>query len=182
MATNAYLDRMGELEAQRRQKQDDTLQSSGLPINRPQKEQQTGVPSGTSPKTEEDESYKNSTFYQNFDHFQQNDPYFGGVMKELTDLATGLREQVNQGYMPQQIAEQRLHQFVSDTSSHYQRNEKPLLEKAEKEKQQEAVMGIINQYVDKPGAEQAPEQGQEIPIEGVSPEKAAQMQGGMNGQ
>lgn len=182
MAANAYLERMGELEAQRRQKNDEVLQASGLPINRPKTEQPEGVPSGGSPKPEVDESYKDSTFYQNFSHFQENDPYFGGVMKELTDLATGLREQVKQGYMPQQIAEQRLHQFVSDTSNHYQRNEKPLLERAEQEKQQEQVMGIINQYVNKPGAQQTQEQSQEIPPEGISPEQAAQIQGGSNGQ
>lgn len=175
MATNAYLERMGELEAQRRQRNVEELQASGLPIARPQSVQPpSGVPTGQSPKPEEDESYKESTFYQNFDHFKQNDPYFGGMMDELTQLATGLREQVQQGYMPQPIAEQRLRQFVQDSASHFQRNEKPLMEKAKQEQDQQKIMGIINQFAGKPQQEEP----QGVPPEGVSPEQAAQMQGG----
>lgn len=179
MATNAYLERMGELEAKRRQRADEFAQASGLPINRPQTNQSpSGVPTGQSPKPEEDNSYKESTFYQNFDHFKQNDPYFGGVMDELTQLATGLREQVKQGYMPQPIAEQRLRQFVQDSASHFQRNEKPLMEKAKQEQDQQQIMGIINQFANKPSQEQS----QEVPPEGVTADEAAQMQGGPNGQ
>lgn len=180
MATNAYLERMGELEAKRRQRADEFLQSSGLPINRPQTNQPpSGVPTGQSPKPEEDNSYKESTFYQNFDHFKQNDPYFGGVMDELTQLATGLREQVKQGYMPQPIAEQRLRQFVQDSAAHFQRNEKPLMEKAKQEQDQQQIMGIINQFAGQQPQQEAP---QGVPPEGVTPEQAAQMQGGPNGQ
>lgn len=181
MATNAYLERMGELEAQTRKKQDDFLQSSGLPISRPRTEQPNSVPSGQSPKPDgEDESYKDSTFYQNFDNFQKNDPYFGGVVKELTDLATGLRDQVKNGYMPQQIAEQRLHQFVQDTSTHYQKNEKPLAEKANQEKQQAEIMGIIGQFVGNPQQQQP----QGTPPEGITADEAMQSQaeGGQDGE
>lgn len=175
MTTNAYLERMNQLNEERVNANKRTLEAStGLPIQRPNNQQgsPSGVPTGEIPKPEEDESYKQSPFYQNFDNFKQNDPHFGGVVDELTKLATGLREQVKQGFMPQQIAEDRLKQFVSDTSQHFTRKEPELKKQAEQE-QMMKMLGALSQ-----GSQQQnqPQGEQEIPPEGLSQEQAMQQQ------
>ena len=174
MAANAYLDRMRELEDKRVSRNEELMQSSGLPIQRPQNQQPpSNVPTGQSPKPDEpDESYKQSLFYQHMDNFQQNDPHFGGVMKELTELATGLREQVKQGFMPEPIARERLKQFVADTSDQYVRNAPRLKQEAQEQAQQKMIEGLIGKYAN------MPQQPQEMPNEGVGADDAAQMQGG----
>lgn len=177
MATNAYLERMNQLQQERVR---DNVQSferaTGLPIQRPQAPQQSpsGVPTGETPKPQEDESYKDSQFYMNFNHFQQNDPRFSGVFDELTKLATGLRQQVQEGYMPPQIAQQRLRQFVADTSQQYTRNAKKFEREdaeAEKQKQMMALMGALGQTAQ---GEQQPQGEQEVPPEGMSEQQALQ--------
>ncbi|MCS5736756.1 hypothetical protein, partial [Herbiconiux daphne] len=93
----------------------------GLPTRRPGGGQLTspsGVPVGAAPipqQPQEDESYKNTTFYNNFDHHRQNDPHFDSLAGEMTKLATGLRQQVEAGYMPPQIAQDNLKQFIQDS-------------------------------------------------------------------
>lgn len=176
MATNAYLERMNQLQQERvRDNFQSFERSTGLPIQRPQAPQQSpsGVPTGETPKPQEDEAYKDSQFYMNFQNFQQNDPRFGGVFDELTKLATGLRQQVQEGYMPPQIAQQRLRQFVADTSAHYQRNAKKFEKEdaeAEKQKQMMALMGALGQTA---GQGQQQEE-QEVPPEGMSEQQAMQ--------
>lgn len=174
MAANAYLDRMRELEDKRVSRNSQELETaSGLPIQRPQNQQPpSNVPTGQSPKPEDDESYKQSLFYQHMDNFQQNDPHFGGVMKELTELATGLREQVKQGFMPEPIAQERLKQFVADTSDQYNRNAPRLQQEAKEQAQAKMIEGLIGKYAN------MPQQPQQMPNEGVTADDAAQMQGG----
>lgn len=117
---NAYLDRMEQLNGKRVQSNVRQLsQMAGLPVQRPGDNGATaspsGVPTGNNPMPQEDESYKKSTFFTNFNSHQNEDEHFGAFSDELTKLATGLRKQVEQGYMPQSIAEDNLRQFIGDT-------------------------------------------------------------------
>lgn len=172
MASNAYLDRLQENEQSRTQQNQQTLATAtGLPISRPSTgdTSPSGVPTGKPPIPQDDESYKNTTFYQNFAHHQGQDPHFDGMVGELTKLATGLRQQVNNGYMPPIIAEKRIHQFVNDSVAHFERKAGQFAkENAEADKQQrmQAIMGALSQA----SQQQAPQQ--DMPAEGVSPEEA----------
>ncbi|AEK81937.1 hypothetical protein NDAWWUGD_CDS0029 [Salmonella phage SeKF_80] len=180
MATNAYLERMNQLRSERRQNTTRQLEEAGVPIRRPQEQQApvspSGVPTGEAPIPQEDESYKDTHFYNAFEGYKQKDPYFSGVMDEMTKLATGLREQVKLGYMPEQVARQRLTQFVGDTQQHFIRN-KPKIQEEEKNRQMQALLGAITQVTGAQQAQQQVPQNQEIPPEGISPEQAAQMEG-----
>lgn len=180
MATNAYLERMNQLRSERRQTSTRQLEEIGVPIRRPKEQQEpgspSGVPTGEAPIPKEDESYKDSHFYNAFEGYKGKDPYFGGVVDELTQLATGLREQVKLGYMPEQVARQRLTQFVGDTQQHFVRN-KPKIEEEQKNRQMQALLGALTQTAGAQQNPQQPQQPQEIPPEGVTPEQAAQMEG-----
>lgn len=182
MATSAYLERMNELNSQRVRNNARELEASGVPINRPKDrnvQSPSGVPTGQSPMPQEqgeDESYKNSHFYNAFDSFKQNDPHFGGVIDELTKLATGLREQVNQGYMPPQIARQRLTQFVGDTMAHFQREE-PRLQEEQKQNQMAQLLGAMSGQVDQQKqAELSQQANAPTPPEGISQQQALQQE------
>lgn len=181
MATNAYLERMNQLRSERRQNTSRQLEEAGVPIRRPQEPQPegspSGVPTGKPAANLEDETYKDSHFYNAFEGYKEKDPYFGGVMDEMTKLATGLREQVKLGYMPEQVARQRLTQFVGDTQQHFVRN-KPKIEEEKKNRQMQALLGAITQATGaQQQGEQQAQQNQPIPPEGVTPEQAAQMEG-----
>lgn len=118
---NPYIDRMEQLDSKRTTANYRQLSEMvGLPINRPGQQASvaspSGVPTGNTPLPQEDDSYKQSTFWQNFDYHRQNDEHFDGFTEELTKLATGLRQQVQNGYMPQAIAEDNIRQFIGDTT------------------------------------------------------------------
>lgn len=117
---NPYTDRLSELDGKRVHSNVRQLSNMvGLPIKRPGTiSSPSGAPLGASPmptEPHEDESYKQSTFYNNFDHHRQNDEHFNNLSTEMTKLATGLRKQVEAGYMPPQIAQDNLKQFVQDS-------------------------------------------------------------------
>lgn len=114
---NPYTERLQQLDGKRVQSNVRQLSDMvGLPIRRPGEiNSPSGVPTGKAPIPQEDESYKQSAFWGNFDHHRQNDPHFDAFTGELTKLATGLRKQVEAGYMPPQVAQDNLHQFVMDS-------------------------------------------------------------------
>lgn len=189
MATNAYLERMNQLQSERmNSSRKEISEATGVPIHRPTQQQApgspSGVPTGEAPLPPgEDDSYKNSHFYNAFTHYSDNDPHFGGVMDELTKLATGLREQVNNGYMPPQIARQRLTQFVGDTMSHFER-ESPRLEEEQKQNQMAQMIGAMsNQVTQQKQQAQSDIANAPTPAEGITQSQAQEQeqaaQGGM---
>lgn len=123
MSTNAYLERLNQLKEERVQSVAQKAAPLGLPSQRPGMPTQTpekqmlGVP----PKQEE-EQQPDSQFMRNLENFKGQDARFGDMMSEYTNLAMGLREQVNAGYMPMKIAEQKLQQFLGDSSKHFTDN------------------------------------------------------------
>ncbi|MGC5648105.1 UNVERIFIED_CONTAM: hypothetical protein RF648_19295 [Kocuria sp. CPCC 205274] len=101
---------------------------------------------------QEDESYKQTTFYSNFDHHRQNDPHFDSLTGEMTKLATGLRKQVEAGYMPPQIAQDNLKQFIQDSfykrgvaDPHIKRQQAQQAEAAETQDRAGALLNQIAQ-------------------------------------
>lgn len=160
---SAYLDRMKELQATTQQSNfRQSMMAKGLPLHRPGSDEPVIAPyNGESPKPEEDESYKNSHFYMNFDYHRNNDPHFDSMVGELTHLSSALRDQVQQGYMPARLARQRVIQYVTDTMSHYQRNE-PQIQSYDKAKQTQQLQGaFMQQMADSAMASQ--QQSQPVP-------------------
>lgn len=115
---NAYLERLKQIEMEDGQQREEVDPS--LPIRKPMKNSTSGLATGAPQQEEsEDESYKNSFFYQNFDNFMGSDEGFQGMFNEFTQLASGLKAQVDQGFMPKPIAEQKLRSFLEDNTNHY---------------------------------------------------------------
>ena len=100
----------------------------------------------------------------NMERFQQEDPKFNPIMESFTNLAMGLKAQVDNGFMPRQIAEQRLHQFIADHRKGY---DKPL-----KQDQLSDGVSLPQSPQDSPqastgalmGAQQGLVDGQDLPI------------------
>lgn len=185
MATNPYLERMSQLQNDRMSSNKREVENmSGVPIHRPTVQTEgspSGVPTGKAPIPEDDESYKDSHFYTAFNHYQESDPHFSGVMEEVTKLATGLREQVNSGYMPPQIARQRLTQFIGDTMSHFERKA-PQLEEEDKQRKMAQILGALGQGAQSQQDQQRQDLANEpIPNEGITQQQFAQQQAAQGG-
>lgn len=114
---SAYLDRLKQIEMEETQQREEVDPS--LPIRKPMKNTTSGLATGAPQEESPNEDYKNSFFYQNFDNFMSSDEGFQGMFNELTQLASGLKTQVDQGFMPKPIAEQKLRSFLEDNTNHY---------------------------------------------------------------
>lgn len=200
---NPYTDRLDSLNSKRvtsnvRQISD----MIGLPIRKPGQEGQivspSGVPVGRAPinqEPQEDESYKNTAFYANFDYHRQNDPHFNNLSNEMTQMATGLRKQVEAGYMPQEIAQDRLQQFIHDSFGRRAVAQPHLERQAQQQAQQQDTQGrasmLLNQIAQRAvqnptdsSAMMNPDVGQNDAIQNLSEQQAPaqpQPQGGLNG-
>lgn len=157
---NPYTDRLNELDGKRVNSNVRQLSDMiGLPIRRPGEasiSSPSGVPVGKSPMPpghEEDESYKNTAFYHNFDTHRQNDPHYNNLTTEMTKLATGLRQQVDAGYMPIQVAQDNLKQFVQDSFMRRGMADPHIRRQKEMEAQQQETQGrsamLLNQIAQK---------------------------------
>ena len=157
---NPYTERLQQLDGKRVQSNVRLISDMvGLPLHRPGSDASlaspSGVPVGRAPlpqDPQEDESYKNSAFYANFDHHRQNDPHFDSLTGEMTKLATGLRQQVEAGYMPPQIAQDNLKQFIQDSfyrrgmaDPHIKRQAAQQQQQAELMDQSGALLNVIAQ-------------------------------------
>ncbi|QOC54809.1 hypothetical protein [Proteus phage 3H10_20] len=162
MATNTYLERMKELEMENNPNRG-IQESPSLPLHRPQDNKGNIMAKGLNEdQPEEDNSYQDSFFYQNVKNFQDNDEHFGGMFNELVDLASALRAQVEQGFMPKPIAEQRIRSFIEDSNKQYMR-ELPKIKKQKEQQETEqkmlALLGALGQE------EQAPQDNLDVPEE-----------------
>ena len=168
---NPYLERMNQLQNKSTASNFRQLSDMvGLPLNRPGADGEitppNGIPAGSKQPPQEDESYKSSNFWMNFDTHRQEDPHFDQFTGELTKLATGLRKQVESGYMPQAIAEDNIRQFIQDTTQrravadpHIQRQQAQ--DQMAQMLQAAASHGEQNPTPDSPMAQQAAEAAQQ---------------------
>lgn len=149
MATNAYLERLSELKQKKAESNSARL---GIPIQRPLNKQQPGMAGNPLPESSEETVQPESFFTKGFNKEMETDTRFQGFMQEYTDMALGLRDQVQQGFMPEVIAKQRLQQYVQDSASWFSKNKagamdhpemqnlvNGMLEKAYNERQQEGA-------------------------------------------
>lgn len=197
---NPYTDRLNELDSKRVNTTAKQLGDMiGIPLRKPGNIQApNGGPLIKPDLPDQTDSYKGTTFWANFDHHRQNDPHFDSMTDELTKLSTGLRKQVEQGYMPPQLAQDQLHQFIIDSFGR-RAAAQPALEKMQQQKakqgQVEQLLGVMAQQAQNnpaPGSPQDQESVQPKPaIENLSDQgsptdqgalAASTMQGGPNGQ
>jgi len=153
MATETFYERrMKDLEVKKMQH---TVASNPL-LQRPINIKTTGLADKPSQPTEEDpfKDVKDTPFFMNVERFKQEDPKFGSIMESYTNLAMGLKSEVDNGFMPLQIAEQRLHQFIQDHRKSY---EKP-------SGQSQVDNGAMSQVMPQ-NSSQAPTEGPVQPIE-----------------
>jgi len=118
MATETFYERrMKDLEIKKVQH---NVASNPL-LQRPTNIRTTGLENKPSQPENEDpfKDIKDTPFFSNVERFKQEDPKFGGIMESYTNLAMGLKAEVDNGFMPRQIAEQRLYQFIQDHRKSY---------------------------------------------------------------
>ena len=72
-----------------------------------------------------------SPFLMHVESFKQQDPHFDQMMQGYTQLALGLRSSVQQGLMPEAIAQQKLQDYINDNR---EATRSRLSQQAEKEK------------------------------------------------
>ena len=121
---NAYVRRLEQL---RNQKVEDNKRRV-LPraVQRDVPEQQGGpaMGPGNPGAAEEEEVMANmdNMFGMSVQKFEGEDSRFQEFMKQYTQMANGLRQQVDQGYMPMPIAQQRLEQYLNDSRGYFSQN------------------------------------------------------------
>lgn len=169
MAENAYLSRLNQL-------RDKKIQSNEMKIapmmSRPLSRQAPGPgmgPGPAQPQQEEEQGPDMGTlFARNIESFRNEDKRFGQFMEEYTKMAEGLRAEVDQGYMPMPIAQQRLEAYLNDSSGFFSRNAAGPMDNPEVAAKMEGMLGQAMQG-------QLPEQQTAQP----APAQAMTPQGGM---
>lgn len=122
--STAYQSRMQELQ---QAQQAHAAKITGSPLlQRPQQmsNDMASAPEGAPQKDETQEqmdAFHQTHFGQLTQRFEQEDPHYGHMVKNLTDLAMALKDQVDQGYMPMAVAQQKLHDFIGDHREGYKK-------------------------------------------------------------
>lgn len=144
MATNAYLDRLNQLEGQKAQK----LTAQGLPLNRPTKEQPMTVqPAGMAgnPKPRKEDPNAgfdmDSMFGRSLENYKSQDKRFSQMTDDYTALVSGLKQQVDAGMMPEVIAKQKMQQYLSDGRKYFSSNKASPLDNPQVEAALDAMFG-----------------------------------------
>ena len=159
MATNAYLDRLNQLEGQKAKQ----LAAKGLPLNRPQQEQPmssqpAGMAGNPKPRKEDPNAGfdMDSMFGRSLENYKSQDKRFSQMTDDYTALVSGLKQQVDAGMMPEVIAKQKMQQYLSDGRKYFSSNKASPLDNPQVEAALDAMFG---------GAEAGKEaaQGQEGP-------------------
>lgn len=126
MATSAYLERMTQLT---QNKMDSAAKQFGLPLNRPMNKTPAGMAGQPMPQQEEEQGPDmNSFFGKTFQQLEGEDKRFGTMFQDLGKLASGLRQEVEAGFMPEPIAKQRLQQYVADSQKWFSQNQPTLMD------------------------------------------------------
>lgn len=164
MATSAYLERMTQLT---QTKMDSTAKQFGLPLNRPMTKTPAGMAGQPMPQEEEEQGPDMNTFFgKTFQDMEGTDKRFGTMFQDLGKLASGLRQEVEAGFMPESIAKQRLQQYVADSQKWFSQNPAGVMDNPQisaaiegilQKKSQEAEGGGDGQMV--PMEQEMPQQG-----------------------
>lgn len=178
MAENAYLTRLNQL---REQKIEANERRVAPILNRPMTRQAPGPVMGPGPQAPEEQGAEDqgpdmsTMFGRNLEQFMGQDNRFGEMFQEFTKLAEGLKEQVQQGYMPQPIAEQRLRAYIDDSRGYFTKNKPGLMDNPQFS---QVVNGMLEKTMANQGQQQGGEQKPQQGGEQMPPEMMQQMQGG----
>ncbi|MGL5015595.1 MAG: hypothetical protein ACRC6V_15115 [Bacteroidales bacterium] len=163
MATSAYLERMTQLT---QNKMDSAAKQFGLPLNRPMNKTPTGMAGQPMPQEEEEQGPDmNSFFGKTFQDMEGSDKRFGTMFQDLGKLASGLRQEVEAGFMPESIAKQRLQQYVQDSQKWFGQNQAGLMDNPQFSS---AVEGMLQKAHEE---SQGGGDGQMVPMEQEMPQQ-----------
>lgn len=121
MAENAYLSRLKQLRDQKVESNEKKVQPM---LNRPltRNAPTPGMGPGPAQPQEEQGPDMSSMFGKNIESFSNEDKRFGEFFQEYTKLAEGLRQEVQEGFMPMPIAQQRLQSYINDSAGYFSKN------------------------------------------------------------
>lgn len=131
MSENAYLLRLKQL---RDQKVEANEQRVAPILNRPLSRNAPGPamdPRPGTPAEEEVAPDMESMFGKNLESFQGQDKRFGKFMEEYANLAEGLKQEVDNGFMPMPIAKQRLESYLGDSANYFRKNQPGIMDNPE---------------------------------------------------
>ena len=110
-------------------------------IQRPTNSQPNGMANNPNIPDQSENIDSSTPFFMHVDKFKQDDPEFGSMMENYTQLALGLKSSVDQGIMPEPVAKQKLQDFLNDQRD-AKRNQ--LAQQSEKDKAT-SQMGSLGQ-------------------------------------
>lgn len=140
MAENAYLLRLKQL---RDQKVEAEERRAAPVLGRPMTRQAPGpamVPNQPTAEEEEQPDME-SMFGKNLQSFEGEDKRFGQFMQEYAQLAEGLKQEVDNGFMPMPIAQQRLQSYLQDSAGYFQKNAAGPMDNPEISAMMEGMLG-----------------------------------------
>lgn len=164
-----YLERLEQLRENKIQTQADSL---GLPLNKPLSQNASGMAGNPMPQ-EPDVPAPDMTsmFGRTVQSLKETDRRSEKMFNDLEKLATGLREEVKAGFMPEVIAKQKIEQYIKDSQQWFSKNQPGMMDNPQ---MYNAIEGILANKMDG-GQGQAPQQGAPMPEQGQAP----MPQGGM---
>lgn len=131
MSENAYMLRLKQLQDQ---KVESNAQRVAPILGRPMSRNAPGPamdPRQGVPAEEEVAPDMESMFGKNMESFQGSDKRFGQFMQEYSSLAEGLKQEVDNGFMPMPIAQQRLKSYLSDSANYFRKNQATMMDNPE---------------------------------------------------
>lgn len=138
-----YLTRLDGYQKDKEKAANDSL----LPINQPGGNVDTQLPV-VKEKEDPMKAVEQTPFYQNHQRFMQNDPAYADQFNQFASTAAALHKEVQNGTMPQPIAEKRLREAVYDaqqSAANNARQAQQQMQAQQKQQPQGALMTPINQ-------------------------------------
>ena len=181
MPADIYMQRMSELDNRQAEKVKQQFPDLSRPA--PIKMGQPDLNGNIAPeKPEQVEAEMDSGFGISMDAYSKKDSRFGQMMEDYKQLASVLKQKVDRGFMPPQIAEAQMKRFLTDGRGYFAKNQAKPLDNPEL---RGTLEGIMEQAYNQQGGQgMAPQEGAPMPPQGQPPMPApegAQMpqQGGM---
>lgn len=135
-----YLERLEQLRETKLQTQSESL---GLPLNKPLSQESGGMAGDPMPqKPEQPGPDMGSMFGRTFQDMEGTDRRFGKMFQDLNKLASGLREEVKAGFMPEVLAKQKIEQYVKDSQQWFSKNDPTMMDNPE---MYNAIEGVLAQ-------------------------------------
>ncbi|MGL5566481.1 MAG: hypothetical protein ACRDC4_12235 [Plesiomonas sp.] len=122
MPADVYLSRMGELDSKNEQKVIQMFPDLSKPSPLKPGEIKDLNANLAPPKPEDVQAEMDSGFGISFNEYSNRDVRFGQMMEDYKQLAGVLKQKVDRGFMPPQIAEMQLKRFLNDGRGYFAKN------------------------------------------------------------